>query len=102
MLKRRAFLNFSPIRPAPPSGYLQHVSRTAMACRFEVTLPLEDQAGVSAARQALDEAGRLEDQLASFRESSGQIHQPGGRGGSGTRRAIALSLLLLPEKDYRA
>ena len=50
MLKRRAFLTFSPIRPAPPPGYWQHVSRPAMACRFEVTLPLEDQAGVSAAR----------------------------------------------------
>ncbi|HEU0186159.1 MAG TPA: FAD:protein FMN transferase [Blastocatellia bacterium] len=70
MLKRRAFLNFSPIRPAPPSGYWQHVSRTAMACRFEVTLPLEDQAGVSAARQALDEVDRLEEQLTVFRESS--------------------------------
>ncbi|HEX5082379.1 MAG TPA: FAD:protein FMN transferase [Blastocatellia bacterium] len=70
MLKRRAFLNFSTARPAAPSGYLQHVSRTAMACRFEVTLPLEDQAGVSAARQALDEAGRLEDQLTIFRENS--------------------------------
>jgi thiamine biosynthesis lipoprotein len=70
MLKRRAFLNFSPLRPAPPSGYWQHISRPAMACRFEVTLPLEDQAGVSAARQALDEVGRLEDQLTIFRESS--------------------------------
>src|SRR5262245_50889801 len=70
MLKRRAFLNFSTARPAGPSGYLQHVSRTAMACRFEVTLPLEDQAGVSAARQALDEADRLEDQLTIFRENS--------------------------------
>jgi FAD:protein FMN transferase len=70
MLKRRAFLNFSPIRPAAPSGYLQHVSRAAMACRFEVTLPLEDQSGVSAARQALDEVDRLEDQLTIFRESS--------------------------------
>jgi len=41
-----------------------------MACRFEVTLPLEDQAGVSAARQALDEVDRLEEQLTTFRESS--------------------------------
>jgi thiamine biosynthesis lipoprotein len=41
-----------------------------MACRFEVTLPLEDQAGVPAARQALDEVDRLEDQLTIFRESS--------------------------------
>src|SRR5215813_5738423 len=70
MLKRRAFLNFSPLRPAPPASYWQHVSRPAMACRFEVTLPLEDQAGVSAARQALDEVDRLEEQLTIFRESS--------------------------------
>jgi FAD:protein FMN transferase len=70
MLKRRAFLTFSPIRPAPHSGYWQHVSRPAMACRFEVTLPLEDQKGVSVARQALDEVDRLEDQLTIFRESS--------------------------------
>jgi FAD:protein FMN transferase len=70
MLKRRAFLTFSPIRSAAPSGYWQHVSRPAMACRFEVTLPLEDQAGVSAARQALDEVDRLESQLTIFRESS--------------------------------
>jgi FAD:protein FMN transferase len=70
MLKRRAFLSLSPTRPAPPSGYWQHVSRAAMACRFEVTLPLEDQAGVSVARQALDEVDRLEDQLTIFRDSS--------------------------------
>jgi FAD:protein FMN transferase len=70
MLKRRAFLTFSPIRPAAPSGYWQHVSRPAMACRFEVTLPLEDQEGVSVARQALDVVDRLEDQLTIFRESS--------------------------------
>src|SRR5262245_55966977 len=70
MLKRRAFLTFSPTRPAPPPGYWQHVSRAAMACRFEVTLPLEDQAGVSEARQALDEVDRLEDQLTIFRTSS--------------------------------
>ncbi len=70
MLKRRAFLKFSPTRPAAVTGYWQHVSRTAMACRFEVTLPLEDYAGVSVARQALDEVDRLEQQLTIFRESS--------------------------------
>jgi thiamine biosynthesis lipoprotein len=70
MLKRRAFLNFSSIRQAAPSGYWQRVSRAAMACRFEVTLPLDDQAGVSAAQQALDEIDKLEDQLTIFRESS--------------------------------
>jgi FAD:protein FMN transferase len=70
MLERRAFLTFSPNRPAPLKGYWQHVSRVAMACRFEVTLPLEDQAGLSEARQALDEVDRLEEQLTIFREGS--------------------------------
>lgn len=70
MLKRRAFLTFSPIRLATSTGYWQHISRSAMACRFEVTLPLDDPAGVSVARQALDEVERLEAQLTIFRENS--------------------------------
>src|SRR5262245_64392451 len=70
MLKRREFITFSPTSHAPPASYWQHVSRPAMACRFEVTLPLDDQAGVSAARQALDEVDRLEEQLTIFKESS--------------------------------
>ncbi len=71
MLKRREFLNFSPILHAqPPARYWQHVSRPAMACRFEVTLPLDDQAGVTVASRALDEVCRLEQQLTVFRESS--------------------------------
>jgi len=70
MLKRREFLTSSPLRPEPAASYWQHVSRPAMACRFEVTLPLEDQAGVSVARQALDEVDKLEEQLAIFREDS--------------------------------
>jgi thiamine biosynthesis lipoprotein len=41
-----------------------------MACRFEITLPIEDRAGVSAARQALDEVDRLEQRLTIFREDS--------------------------------
>ncbi|MGH9936734.1 MAG: FAD:protein FMN transferase, partial [Blastocatellia bacterium] len=51
-------------------GYWVRVHRRAMACRFEVTLPIEDRAGVSVARQALDEVDRLEQQLTIFRESS--------------------------------
>src|SRR5262245_58409335 len=70
MLKRRDFLSFPPTRPAPPASYWQHVSRPAMACRFEVTLPLNDQYGVRLARQALDEVDGLEQQLTIFRESS--------------------------------
>src|SRR5205085_12512056 len=41
-----------------------------MACRFEVTLPPGERAGVGLARQALDEVARLEQQLTVFRETS--------------------------------
>ena len=70
MLKRRAFLNLSGARPAPTSGYWQHISRTAMACRFEITLPLTDASGVRVATAALDAVEQLEAQLTIFREDS--------------------------------
>jgi len=70
MLKRREFLKLSPSCPAPSEGYWQHVSRPAMACRFEATLPLRDRAGVRVAQNALDEIDRLEQQLTIFRENS--------------------------------
>jgi FAD:protein FMN transferase len=70
MIERREFLKVPKSRPAPSEGYWQHISRSAMACRFEVTLPLKDQAGVRVARQALDEVDNLEQQLTIFRESS--------------------------------
>ena len=41
-----------------------------MACRFEITLVAEDGAFVPAARTALDEVDRLEDELSVFREMS--------------------------------
>src|SRR5712691_3971788 len=70
MQDRRDFLNiFRSPAPAPDSHWL-HVNRPAMACRFEVTLPIWEQAGVLAARDALDEVDRLEQQLTVFRESS--------------------------------
>lgn len=46
------------------------VFRRAMACRFEVTLSGEDARHVASARDALDEADRLEAALTVFRESS--------------------------------
>src|SRR5262249_41830789 len=70
MLERREFLKLSPSRQATSDGFWLHVNRPAMACRFEVTLPLWDQTGVSIARQALDEADKLEQQLTVFKESS--------------------------------
>jgi FAD:protein FMN transferase len=41
-----------------------------MACRFEITLASRDAAAVPAARDALNEIDRLEDQLSVFRETS--------------------------------
>lgn len=101
MLKRRAFLDLSLARPAPPASYWQHISRTAMACRFEVTLPLEDQAAVFVARQALDEVDRLEQQLTIFRESSevSFINQRAADGPVRVEESL-FSLLLLCQRLY--
>jgi thiamine biosynthesis lipoprotein len=41
-----------------------------MACRFEATLPISDRQGVNSVRNALGEAGNLEQQLTIFKESS--------------------------------
>jgi len=41
-----------------------------MACRFEVTLPVEEHRGVDLARQSLDRIDQLEDQLTVFRDTS--------------------------------
>lgn len=70
MQNRREFLSTQQSRPTSLEGYWLHVNRAAMACRFEVTLPISDQSGVLAARVALDEVDRLEQQLTVFRESS--------------------------------
>src|SRR5918993_3470564 len=69
-LKRREFLNPTAGRRAPSQSYWVHVSRAAMACGFEVTLPARERAGVEAAREALDEVDRIEEQLTVFRETS--------------------------------
>ncbi|HVF26960.1 MAG TPA: FAD:protein FMN transferase [Pyrinomonadaceae bacterium] len=71
MLSRRNFLNGLSRTPAAPlEKYWLHVNRSAMACRFEVTIPPSEQSGVEVARDALDEVDRLEEQLTIFRESS--------------------------------
>lgn len=70
MLKRRAFLNLAGTHPAPGNGYWQHISRTAMACRFEVTMPLGNTNGVRVASTALDKVEQLEAQLTIFRDDS--------------------------------
>jgi len=55
---------------APEEGHWVKVHRTAMACRFEVTLPSEDARHVETARAALDEVDAIEDQLSWFRDTS--------------------------------
>ena len=77
---RRQFLTSLPRRrggriPADEkTGYWIRVHRRAMACRFEITMDGEDAAFVPAARTALDEIDRLEDELSVFRETSTISH----------------------------
>jgi len=68
-LTRRSFFNFTD-RNKEQANWWLHVNRKAMACRFEVTLPMGDHAGVGVATDALNQIDRLEAQLSVFRESS--------------------------------
>lgn len=70
MLNRRQFLSSPSRARVPRPGYLVHLYRSAMACRFEITLNGAKHDGVSAAREALNLIDRLEDQLSVFREAS--------------------------------
>ena len=70
MLKRRQFLKFSASPNTQPDGYWLHLNRPAMACRFEVTLPISDRTGTNVARNALAQADSHEQQLTIFRETS--------------------------------
>lgn len=70
MLHRREFFSIPASQPAPPEDFWLHVNRSAMACRFEVTLPASERNGVHIARRALEEIEKLEQQLTVFRDSS--------------------------------
>jgi len=74
MLTRRELLKLSGPGKPPLDGEFLHLSRRAMACRFEVTLPISDQPGVAVARQALAEVDRHEQQLTVFNETSEVSH----------------------------
>jgi thiamine biosynthesis lipoprotein len=69
-LSRRSLfaLNFSG-RSRTAGAWLR-VHRTAMACRFEISLPVADTAHVDAARKALEESDRVHAMLGTMRESS--------------------------------
>ena len=62
--------DFPAITTAPAAEHWIRVHRPAMACRFDVLLDGEDARFVPAAREALDEADRLEAALTVFRETS--------------------------------
>ena len=67
---RRAFLSLRQNRVARTEECWLHVNRKAMACRFEVTLPMTTECGVSIASEALDEVEKIENQLSVFKEES--------------------------------
>jgi hypothetical protein len=67
---RRAFLSLRQSRVAPTEECWLHVNRKAMACRFEVTLPMSTECGVSIASEALDQVEEIEKQLSIFKDES--------------------------------
>ena len=73
-LSRRSLfaLDFSG-RSRPADGWVR-IHRTAMACRFEITLAPADRAHVAAARKALDESERLDRLLSTARQTSEVAH----------------------------
>jgi FAD:protein FMN transferase len=69
-ISRRRLIALRLHDDAPGADHWIRIFRRAMACRFEVTLSGEDARHIDAARQALDEADRLESALTVFRDSS--------------------------------
>jgi thiamine biosynthesis lipoprotein len=79
------------------------VHRTAMACRFEVVLLSGDARHLAAARQALDEADRLEALLTVFRETSALVRVNRTAGTAAVQTADELfDLLTLSDNLHRA
>jgi thiamine biosynthesis lipoprotein len=92
-LSRRSLLAFDFGRPTTAADHWVRVHRTAMACRFEVTLADDDARDVGAARAALDEADRLEARLTVFRDTS-EVSRL-NRGGAGVDRGVSDELFEL-------
>src|SRR5262249_13113176 len=69
-LARRDFLKLSPRPVMPAEDYWLHVSRSAMACRFEITVPSSTRNGSQLAIKALDLLEPIEQQLSVFRDNS--------------------------------
>ena len=68
-VRRRLLLGLEERRP-PSADHWIRVHRDAMACRFEITLSGEDKGHLGAAREALEEADRVEEMLTVFRDTS--------------------------------
>jgi thiamine biosynthesis lipoprotein len=74
-----------------------------MACRFEITLPANDQSDIAAANEALDLIDRLEDQMTVFRETSEISYINRNAGSTAVEVEAGLfQLLLLCQELYRA
>ena len=69
-VSRRAFFTRSATPAAEVDGHWLRVHRTAMACRFELTLDARDARFVADARRALDHIDHIEAQLTVFRDTS--------------------------------
>jgi len=69
-VSRRNFLSFDFARGAGAGGHWVTLHRVAMACRVEVKLVSDAPGDIAAAREALDEADRLEARLTVFRGTS--------------------------------
>ena len=69
-VRRRDLFALDFTRRAQPAASWLRIHRTAMACRFEVTLPPADADRLDVAREALNEADRIESLLTVFRDTS--------------------------------
>ena len=91
---RRALLSLPRTRPSAPKGdggFWLHLARTAMACRFEITLPSELGHHLDAAKDALDTIDALEDAADHLpRHQRAVAGQPGGGRASGGGRGAAV------------
>jgi FAD:protein FMN transferase len=85
-VRRRDLFALDFSRRSPPAASWLRVHRTAMACRFEVTLPPADASQVDAAREALNEADRIEALLTVFRDTSeaSRLNREGAGAGART------------------
>jgi FAD:protein FMN transferase len=103
MLNRRQFFSLPQSADGQGSDYWLHLNRTAMACRFEITLPSNDQSDIAAANEALSLIDRLEDQMTVFRETSEISHINRNADSTAVEIEAGLfELLLLCEELYRA